>query len=255
MLGNILGMVLQPLGYLLLFLLSSSHSLPTWLLALPSLPPALVGMDAVNIITIYSYAGDVSHGTSARSTSVRFIIVATLWNLATPVGIFGGNLLLERGGFLWLFSVVSGLYGLAALYTGVAVTNIIPHRTEEEEEVKEDVNINTRSACSKLIRLLRGLFSNVTRRRKDNGRIVINLLIVILGTCAITYTADSNITFVFLQVKFGFDQMDFSNLQSIRYLLTGGGALLLVAIIQLTDINVLVIGLISCLSKLGYYLE
>ena len=251
MVFNQLGTILQPLGYLLLYLLPAP-TLPTWCLALPSIPAAIVGMDAVINNLFFSYAGDVSHGKSARSTSIRFIIIDTLSVLSTPIGLYGGNFILQRGGFVWLFGVITGISVVSVLYVAFAVTNIIPHRNVVEEE--DDKRLEN-SSCSGLSRLLRTLLSSVTRERRGNGRSVNILLLVILGTHAISYTCDTNISYIFLQTKFGFNQTDFSDLQSVHFGLTGAGALLTIALIQLTDVNILVIGLISSLSKLGYYLE
>ena len=250
--GNLAVTSLQPLGYLLLHLLPFT-SLPTWILILPSIPASLVGFDTVVSNTVFSYAGDVSHGKSSRSTSIRFIILDTISALFTPVGLYGGDFILKRGGFTWLFAVVTACCALSSAYALVFVKNIIPFRSEEE--TKEDESDEEKPVYMKLFHLLSGLVTSVTKKRKGWGRFAIILLIVILGTHAISYTTDSNICFIFLQTKFGFDQNDFSVIQSIRFALTGGGALFMIGVIQLTDINVLVIGLISSLSKLGYYLE
>ena len=253
MVFNQLGTILQPLGYLLLYLLPTP-TLPTWLLALPSIPIAIVGMDAVISNLFFSYAGDVSHGKSARSTSIRFIIIDALSALSTPIGLYGGNFILQRGGFVWLFGVITGISVVCVLYVVFAVTNIIPHRNVVEGEDDKSPGEDS-SCCSGLSRLLQTLLSSVTRERRGNGRSVNVLLLVILGTHAISYTCDTNISYIFLQTKFGFDQTDFSDLQSVHFALTGAGALLTIALIQLTDVNIIVIGLISSLSKLGYYLE
>ena len=248
MFGNLVGTTLQPLGYLLLYLLTPSHNLPTWVLALPSIPASIVGLDTVFNNTVFSYAGDVSHGKSARSTSIRFIIIDTISALFTPVGLYGGNFILQRGGFIWLFGFTTAVVALGALYTILVVDNIIPHKEAEKEEAEEGKG-------SKLRRLLHSLASCITRKRQGYGRLAIILLIVILGTHAISYTTDSNICFLFLQTKFGFDQNAFSDIQSIHFALTGVGAILMILLIQLTNVNVLLVGLLSCLSKLGYYLE
>ena len=250
MFGNLVGTTLQPLGYLALCLLTPSHNLPTWVLALPSIPASIVGLDTVFNNTVFSYAGDVSHGKSARSTSIRFIIIDTIANLFTPVGLYGGNFILQRGGFIWLFGFTSAAVALGALYTIVVVRNMIPHKEAEKEE-EEAVEGNG----SKLRRLMHSLASCITRKRQGYGRLAIILLIVILGTHAISYTTDSNICFLFLQTKFGFDQNAFSDIQSIHFALTGAGAILMILLIQLTNVNVLLVGLLSCISKLGYYLE
>ena len=249
MFGNLVGTTLQPLGYLLLYLLTPFHNLPTWVLALPSIPASIVGLDTVFNNTVFSYAGDVSHGKSARSTSIRFIIIDTISALFTPVGLYGGNFILQRGGFVWLFGFTTAVVALGALYTILVVHNIIPHKEAEKEEEADEGNE------SKLKRLLHSLASCITRKRQGYGRLAIILLIVILGTHAISYTTDSNICFLFLQTKFGFDQNAFSDIQSIHFALTGAGAILMILLIQLTNINVLLVGLLSCLSKLGYYLE
>ena len=249
MFGNLVGTVLQPLGYLLLFLLTPSHNLPTWVLALPSIPASIVGLDTVFNNTVFSYAGDVSHRKSARSTSIRFIIIDTIANLFTPVGLYGGNFILQRGGFVWLFGFTTAVIALGAFYTILIVDNMIPHKEAEKEEDAYEGN------GSKLRRLLHSLVSCITRKRHGYGRLAVILLIVILGTHAISYTTDSNICFLFLQTKFGFDQNAFSNIQSIHFALTGAGAILMIVLIQLTNVNVLLVGLLSCLSKLGYYLE
>ena len=81
------------------------------------------------------------------------------------------------------------------------------------------------------------------------------MLLFILGLHSITYTCDSNISFLFLQLKFGFNRVMFSNIQSVRMLMAGFGSLLLIFMINFTDMNVLVIGLIGTISRLGYYLE
>ena len=59
--------------------------------------------------TVFSYAGDVSHGKSSRSTSIRFIIIDTISALFTPIGLYGGNFILQRGGFLWLFAFTTAV--------------------------------------------------------------------------------------------------------------------------------------------------
>ena len=201
--------------------------------------------------TVFSYAGDVSHGKSSRSTSIRFIIIDTISALFTPIGLYGGNFILQRGGFLWLFGFTTAVVALGVLYTLLAVQNIIPHRGTEKEEEEEE----KQGSRSKLKRLLHSLSSCLLRKRAGYGRLAISLLILILGTHAISYTTDSNICFLFLQTKFGFDQNAFSIIQSIHFALTGGGAILMILLIQLTNVNVLVVGLLSTLSKLGYYLE
>ena len=193
----------------------------------------------------------MSHGKSSRSTSIRFIIIDTISALFTPIGLYGGNFILQRGGFLWLFAFTTAVVALGVLYTLLAVQNIIPHRGTEKEEEEEE----KQGSRSKLKRLLHSLSSCLLRKRAGYGRLAISLLILILGTHAISYTTDSNICFLFLQTKFGFDQNAFSIIQSIHFALTGGGAILMIVLIQLTNVNVLVVGLLSTLSKLGYYLE
>jgi hypothetical protein len=254
LLANLTGQTLLPLGYLLLYLLPSGH-LPVWALVLPSIPAALVGLDTIFSHCVFSYAGDVSHGKSARSTSIRFIIIDTLNNLFIPVGLYGGNFILQRGGFEWLFGFIAGVLGLCIVYVLVAITNVIPHA--KENEPKEEVEgKESKPTCSRrLVQLFRSLATSVIRKREGYGRLIIILLLIILGTHAISYTADSNICYIFLQTKFGFNQNDFSNLQSIHFALTGAGALFMIGVLQLTNINVLVMGLVSALSKLGYYLE
>ena len=97
--------------------------------------------------------------------------------------------------------------------------------------------------------------ASVTKRRSGHERSTILILIAVLGTHAISYTCDSTISFVFLQTQLGFNENEISIIQSIRSALIGVGGLLMIGLIQLTDINVMIIGLINCLSKLGYYLE
>ena len=247
-------MVGSQVGYVLLVISYStsppSHNLSTWILALPSVPTALAGMDALAFNLVYSYAGDISHGASNRSASFRFLIIETLSFLFSPVGIYSGNFIFQSFGYIWLFTSITTLCGMSAIYTLVFIPNIIPHREECESDKEEE-----KTLIMKLYRILRDLVSSITKRRSGHGRSTIIILIAVLGTHAISYTCDSTISFVFLQTQLGFNENEISIIQSIRSALIGVGGLLMIGLIQLTDINVMIIGLINCLSKLGYYLE
>merc|ERR1712107_317779 len=79
LLGNQIGYTLRPLGYLLLSILpTATTTIPSWMLALPSVPTSIAGMDALAFNLVYSYAGDLSHGASNRAASFRFLIIETL---------------------------------------------------------------------------------------------------------------------------------------------------------------------------------
>ena len=249
MVANQVGYTLRPLGYLLLSLIPS-HNLSTWMLALPSVPTALAGMDALAFNLVYSYAGDISHRASNRSASFRFLIIETLSYLLMPVGIYSGNFIFQNAGYIWLFASITILCGMSAIYTLFFIHNIIPHREDSEGDKEQEKTLPV-----KVFKILRDLVSSLTKRRSGLGRSIIIILIAILGTHAICYTCDSTITFVFLQTQLGFNENQISIIQSVRSALIGVGGLLTIGLIQLTDVNVMVIGLINCLSKLGYYLE
>ena len=61
MLVNLVGCIFQPLGYLIISFL---NHVPSWFLIIPSIPASLTGFDSVLFNTVYSYAGDASHGRS-----------------------------------------------------------------------------------------------------------------------------------------------------------------------------------------------
>ena len=187
---NLVGCIFLPLGYLFINLLDN---VPTWFLLLPSIPPALTGFDSVLFNTVYSYAGDASHGKSERAASIRFIIIDTLSNLVAPAGLYGGSYVLRVLGYGWLFGISSGVALVSALYIAFFVSNIIPEKSSEEAVIKEKNN----SCVVTIIEFLRNLFSCVLEKRSGYGRSVINLLLLILGIHSITYTCDSNVSFIF----------------------------------------------------------
>ena len=221
------------------------------MLALPSVPTSLAGMDALAFNLVYSYAGDLSQGASNRAASFRFLIIETLAYLLSPLGIYFGNLIFQRAGYTWLFATVTFLCGLSAVYTLLFIPNIIPH-SEDSEYGKEE---EEKSLLKKLYKILEDLVLSIAKKRPCYGRSIITILIGILGTHAISYTCDSTVSFVFLQTQLGFNENEISIIQSIRSALIGVGGLLMIGLIQLTNVNVMLIGLINCLCKLGYYLE
>ena len=249
MLVNLVGCIFLPLGYLCIDLL---NHVPTWFLLLPSIPPAITGFDAGLTNNVYSYAGDASHGKSPRSASIRFIIIDTLNCLFAPAGLYGGSYVLRIWGFGWLFGITAGFALISALYIAFFISNIIPTKVIDATNADNEKN---KSCGIRIIEFTKVLFSCVLEKRAGYGRAVINLLLLILGINAITYTCDNNVTFIFLQEKFGFDQTAFANIQSVRMLLTGVGSLLLVGFINLTSLNVLILGVIGTISRLAYYLE
>ena len=248
MVVNLVGCMLLPLGYLGL---NFMENVPVWLLLVPSIPASLTGFDPVLWNTVYSYAGDASHGKSARASSIRFIIIDTIGNLFAPVGLYGGSYILRVLCYGYLFGISTGLGFLSALYIILFISNIIPNKTTKTVDSSEE----NKSFCERVWHFIVNLFSCILERRPGYGRSVINILLCILGIHSITYTCDNNVSYLFLQQKFGFDQTSFANIQSVRMLLLGVGSLLLVGLINLTSLNVLVIGVIGTISRLAYYLE
>ena len=248
MLVNLVGCIFLPLGY---FWLNFLENVPLWLLLVPSIPASLTGFDSVLFNTVYSYAGDASHGTSARAASIRFIIIDTLQNLFSPAGLYGGSFILRVGGYAYLFGISTGIVTVSVLYIAFCIPNIIPKKvTALHVEIAEN-----RTLFQRVWGFFVALFSCVLERRSGYGRAVVNILLCILGIHSITYTCDNNVSFLFLQEKFGFDETSFADIQAIRMLLLGVGSLLLVAIINFTSLDVLIIGIIGTISRLAYYLE
>ena len=217
---------------------------------MPSVFAALGGMDAVAINATYSYAGDISHNASKRSASLRFLIIDTFIYLFMPVGIYCGDFIYQKFGYTWLFASVASLFGISAIYASVFLPNIIPHNEESHDCTEEE-----KSRPVKPLKILQDLACSLTRRRPQYGRGIIAILLLILGTHSISYTTDSNISYIYLQTKLGLSEDEISVILSVGLVITGIGNLVLMAVIQLTDINVMIIGLISCISELGYYLE
>ena len=107
----------------------------------------------------------------------------------------------------------------------------------------------------KPLKILHEFTHILTKKRSQYGRGVSISLLMILCTHYISYTTDTNISYIALQTKLGLGESEISNILAIGLVICGVGNLLLMAVIHFSDINVMVVGLISCLSELGYYLE
>ena len=78
---------------------------------------------------------------------------------------------------------------------------------------------------------------------------------MILCTHYISYTTDTNISYIDLQKKLGLWESEISNILAIGLVICGVGNLLLMAVVHFSDISVMVVRLISCLIDLGHYFE
>ena len=216
-------------------------------------------MDAVAINAMYSYAGDISHKSDKRSASIRFLIIDTFIYLFTPLGIYCGDFILKHFGFLWVFLSVTSLFCISAVYAILFLSNIVPYTKKENGEEKIASTASTKpegkAEGMKPLKILQELTQTLTKKRSQYGRGIIIILLMILGTHSISYTTDTNISYIALQTKLGLGESEISNTLAMGLVICGVGNLLLMAVIHFTDINVMVVGLISCLSELGYYLE
>ena len=213
-------------------------------------------MDAVAINAMYSYAGDISHKSDKRSASIRFLIIDTFIYLFTPLGIYCGDFILQHFGFFWMFLSVTSLFCSSAVYAILFLSNIVPYTNKENGEEKiESTKAEGKAEGMKPLKILQELTHTLTKKRSQYGRGIITILLMILGTHSISYTTDTNISYIALQTKLGLGESEISNILAIGLVVCGVGNLLLMAVIHFSDINVMVVGLISCLSELGYYLE
>ena len=107
----------------------------------------------------------------------------------------------------------------------------------------------------KPLKILHEFTHILTKKRSQYGRGVIIILLMILCTHYISYTTDTNISYIALQTKLGLGESEISNILAIGLVICGVGNLLLMAVIHFSDISVMVVRLISCLIDLGYYFE
>ena len=218
---NLASAVLLPVGYLVLCLLP--RPAPA-LLLLPSLLPAAAGLDWLFWTLVYSYAGDLSHGRSEQYATVRFIIIDTLNNLAAPLGIYTGSALLRLLGLTWLFAITGVLSVITlALAAGLVhdvpapgIPASIPDSLQNTSKAEPTVN-EKKNLFAKGWENVRQLFSVLKVARPGWGRTVILLLLLMLGTHSVTYTCDNNISFLFLQQRFGYDQTQFAKVQGSKF--------------------------------------
>ena len=208
-------------------------------------------MDAVAINAMYSYAGDISHKSDKRSTSIQFLIIDTFTYIFTPLH-WGFTVVTSSLSILvsLRFLSVTSIFCISAVYAILSLSNIVPYTKKRKwkgEEGKAD--------RMKPLKILHELTHTLTKKRSQYGRGVIIILLMILCTHYISYTTDTNISYIDLQKKLGLWESEISNILAIGLVVCGVGNLLLMAVIHFSDINVMVVGLISCLSELGYYLE
>ena len=99
----------------------------------------------------------------------------------------------------------------------------------------------------KPLKILHELTHTLTKKRI--------ILLMILCTHYISYTTDTNISYIALQKKLGLGESEISNILAIGLVICGVGNLLLMAVVHFSDISVMVVRLISCLIDLGHYFE
>ena len=148
------------------------------------------------------------------------------------------------------FLSVTSIFCISAVYAILSLSNIVPYTKKRKwkgEEGKAD--------RMKPLKILHELTHTLTKKRSQYGRGVIIILLMILCTHYISYTTDTNISYIALQKKLGLLESEISNILAIGLVICGVGNLLLMAVVHFSDISVMVVRLISCLIDLGYYFE
>ena len=156
-------------------------------------------MDAVAINTMYSYAGDISHKSDKRSTSIQFLIIDTFTNIFTPLH--------------WGFTVVTSSLSIFASF-GVplchkyflhqrSVRHLVPIQYCALHQKRKWRGVEGKAEGMKPLKILHEFTHILTKKRSQHGRGVSISLLMILCTHYISYTTDTNISYIALQTKLG----------------------------------------------------
>ncbi len=122
----LMGKLCRSLGLLLNAYYMQWH--PYVLLFTVALPHSFGGGNAVFHMAAFSYVADTS---VPRSRTWRLGVAEAFWFLGSPVGLYLGAFLYERGGYLCVFATAVSFHAIAVLYTAL-ILPAVPQPRESQ---------------------------------------------------------------------------------------------------------------------------
>lgn len=116
---SLMGKLCRSLGLLLNAYYMGWH--PYVLLFTVALPHSFGGGNAVFHMAAFSYVADTS---VPRSRTLRLGVAEAFWFLGSPVGLYLGAFLYERGGYICVFSTAVTFHFIAVLYTALILPEV-----------------------------------------------------------------------------------------------------------------------------------
>ncbi|KAL3289022.1 hypothetical protein HHI36_003465 [Cryptolaemus montrouzieri] len=202
---------------------------------------ALFGGQCTLFLGVFSYVAGIS---TEKDKTLRIGSVAISYSLALTSGMFIGGILLNRLGFLGCYSISISIATSAIVYGFI----IIKEKTVKEKEEKKIGFLKDLFALEHIKNTFRTCF----QKREDNRRTKIIVLIFLCSMLVGPVQGELNLTYMFLRLKFGWNEVDFSIYNALHSSVqTLGSVFALTVLSKYLKLDDAVLGIIAVVSKVS----